>query len=240
MRPWDYVDSEEVPDDDGTIYLMSRGSQYAIHVNGQELMDNRMHGSEDAHADLACESLADLENAKILVGGLGMGFTLAAALRQIGAGGQVTVAELIPAVVRWNREYVGRAAGHPLRDERVNVYVGDVGDLVEVPPTLWSAILLDVDNGPKSLTRPTNSWLYSHRGLRAAHDALIPGGVLGIWSAATDDALTERLLDTGFDVDELMYSEAGRPTHPDFDFHVLWTARKRPSVAPPSVAPQCP
>jgi spermidine synthase len=98
MRPWDCVDYELVPDDDGTIYLMSRGSEYAIHVNGQELMSNRLHGSEDAHADLACDGIEDLENANVLVGGLGMGFTLAAVLRRVGASGHVTVAELMPAV----------------------------------------------------------------------------------------------------------------------------------------------
>ena len=149
MKPWDFVDREPVPDDDGMLYLVVRGNEYAIHVDGRELMTTRLHGSEDALSDLACDRLAALDDARILIGGLGMGFTLAAALRRVGEAGRVTVAELLPAVVRWNREYVGRAAGHPLRDPRVEVYVGDVGDLVERPPARWSAILLDVDNGPK-------------------------------------------------------------------------------------------
>jgi spermidine synthase len=227
MRPWDLVDHEPVPDDDGTLYLMSRGSEFAIHVDGNELMTNRQHGSEDALSDLACDRLDDLDHAHILVGGLGMGFTLAAALRRVGPDARVTVAELLPAVVRWNREHTGKASGHPLRDPRAEVYVGDVGDLVERPPSRWSAILLDVDNGPRSLTRPNNGWLYTRDGLRAAKAALIDGGVLGIWSARPDDDLTDRLAETGFAVDVIEHHEHGRPTRDGRGVHVLWMATPR-------------
>jgi len=226
MRAWELVDYEAIPDDDGTIYLMSRGSEYVIHVDGRELMGNREHGSEDALSNLACDRLTHLEDAQILVGGLGKGFTAAAALRRIGPAGGVTVAELIPAVVRWNYEYVGRAAKHPLRDERTNVYVGDVSDLVERPPKRWSAILLDVDNGPKALTRPTNGWLYTAEGLDAARAALLPGGVLGIWSAHPDSSFTARLRKADFDVEVLRFTEDGRPTPDDSGTHVLWMARR--------------
>jgi spermidine synthase len=205
---------------------MERGGEYVIHVHGRELMGDRLHGSEDALADLACDRLERLDDARVLVGGLGMGFTLAAALRRIGSDGGATVAELMPAVVEWNRNYVGKAAKHPLRDERVSVYIGDVGDLVEKPPALWSAILLDVDNGPNSLTRPTNGWLYTREGLKAAHEALIPGGVLAIWSAHGDPALTERLRDAGFEVDLLDHTQDQRPTEDDTGTHVLWMAQR--------------
>jgi len=226
MRPWEVVDHELVPDDEGTIYLMNRGSEYVIHIDGRELMSNRLHGSEDALADLAADRLAALDDARILVGGLGMGFTLAAALRRVGPLGNVTVAELMPAVVRWNRETVGRASKHPLRDPRALVHLGDVGDLVETPPAPWSAILLDVDNGPRALTRPTNGWLYSRHGLKCAWKALIPGGVLGIWSARPDDELTVRLKKAGFEVEVLHFTEDGRPTPDDSGTHVLWMARR--------------
>ncbi|MDG1478008.1 MAG: hypothetical protein P8R54_00385 [Myxococcota bacterium] len=225
MRKWDYVDHEAVLDDDGTLYLMSRGSEYVIHVNGRELMSNRMHGSEDALSDLACDRLEDLDRARILVGGLGMGFTLAAALRRIGPEGHVTVAELMPAVVRWNREIVGRASRYPLRDPRAAVYLGDVGDLVEVPPMTWSAILLDVDNGPRALTRPNNGWLYTLQGLKAARAALISGGILGVWSAGPDPGFTRRLRKTGFIVEVLPHTETGRPTRYNSGAHILWMAR---------------
>ena len=227
MRPWESIDQESVPDDDGTIYLIARGSEFVIHVDGRELMSNRMHGSEDALAELAADRLERLEDARFLVGGLGMGFTLAAALRRVGAAGSVTVAELMPAVVRWNRETVGKAAGHPLLDPRAVVYQGDVGDLVEKAPAPWSAILLDVDNGPAALSRPNNGWLYTRQGLKAARAALISGGVLGIWSASGNDSLTGRLRKAGYEVEVIHHTEEGRPTPDDSGTHVLWMAVSR-------------
>ena len=228
MRAWDYIDHELLPHDDGTIYLMVRGTEYAIHVNGRELMTNRLHGSEDALADMACDRLSEeqLRGARVLVGGLGMGFTLAAVLRRIGPDGEATVAELMPAVVRWNKELVGRASKHPLRDPRSKVYLGDVGDVVEKPPHLWTAILLDVDNGPGHLTRPTNGWLYTRQGVKAARDALEPGGILGIWSAAPDPNFTRRLRKEGLEVEVIEYWEDLRPTPDESGSHVLWMARR--------------
>ena len=231
MRKWDYIDSDEVPDDDGVLYLMSRGSEYAIYANGYQLMSNRAHGSEAALADWACDRLADLDDARILVGGLGMGFTLAATLRRLGPGGRATVSELMPAVIRWNRETVGGAAKHPLRDPRTAVHQGDVGDLIENASERWSAILLDVDNGPHSLTRPTNGWLYTKQGLSHSFEALIPGGVLGIWSARPSPALTRRLRRTGFEVEVLSFTEQGRLTVHDDGTDVLWMATRPGSDA---------
>lgn len=224
---WEFVDHERVPDNDnGTLYLMSCGSDYAIHVDGRELMTNEEHGSEDALADLACDRLDDLDSARILVGGLGMGFTLAATLRRIGADAGATVAELMPAVVRWNRDYVGERSMHPLRDPRTSVHVGDVIELVHAPPAPWSAILLDVDNGPGELTRPINAWLYTPEGLATAWQALIPGGILAIWSAGPDHLLTEHLTESGFEVEVVIHHELARPTPDNSGNHVLWMARR--------------
>ncbi|MBN2798820.1 MAG: hypothetical protein JXX28_06690 [Deltaproteobacteria bacterium] len=227
MRAWDIVDHEDLPYEDGTIYLMERGSEYVIAVNGRELMGNRMHGSEDALADYACDRLEVLDDAKVLVGGLGMGFTLAAVLRRIGPSGVATVAELMTAVVKWNRDYVGRAAKHPLRDPRVQIHLGDVAEPIETHTDYWSAILLDVDNGPQALTRPTNGWLYSDDGITVARNSLITGGILGIWSVFPDDDLTDRLSALGFDAEMIQFTEDGRPTPDDDGVHVLWMARKR-------------
>jgi len=229
VRPWEYIDEEPVPDGDGTMYLVERGGEYVIRVDDRVLMSNRLHGSEDALADLACDRLARLDDARVLIGGLGMGFTLAAALRRVGSAASVTVAELSPAVVRWNREYLGRAARHPLRDPRVVVHVGDVADLVEKPPAPWSAILLDVDNGPRALSRPNNGWLYTREGVAAACAAMIPGGVLGIWSASGDSSFSRRLRLTGFDAEVLRFTEHGRPTPDGSGTNVLWMIR-RPCV----------
>ena len=225
MREWTIIDQQDVPGDETTLFLCRRGSEYAIHVDGRELMGNRQHGSEDALADLAMDRL-ECEAPRVLVGGLGMGFTLAAALRRVGERGEVTVAELMSKVVSWNREYLGGAAGHPLRDPRAKVYLGDVGDLVESPPAPWDAILLDVDNGPDPLTHPENGWLYSREGLKAAHAALRPGGILAIWSVGSDSKFTGRLRKTGFTVELVRHEDERHVEEDPRDQHVIWLARK--------------
>ncbi len=227
MEDWITLDQDGIPGDpDAVLYFMKCQDEYTIFVNGRELMSNGMHGSEDALADEACDLLATMTNARILVGGLGLGFTLAAALKRVDDTGRVTVAELIPAVERWNREIMGVASGHPLHDSRCDVFIGDVGAVIDTPPEPWSAILLDVDNGPKALTRPYNTWLYSEAGLKAAWDALVPGGVLGIWSVADDDDLTNSLEAQGFDVEVIQYIERGRATPDNSGQHILWMAQK--------------
>jgi len=228
MREWELLDHEDVPSDDATIYLMERGGQYAIHVDGRELMATGPHGSEDALADLACDRLDVSGPLRVLIGGLGLGYTLAAVLRRLGPDGAVTVAELLSSVVRWNRDVprLARFAGYPLRDPRVTVHVGDVVDLVERPPARWDAILLDIDNGPRSLTRYANGWLYTREGIEAAYAALDPGGVLTIWSCEPYDPLTAALARAGFAVDVVSHVEPSRPTHDDRGTHVVWVAQR--------------
>lgn len=234
MREWELLDHEDMPSDDATVYLMERGGQYAIHVDGRELMATGPHGSEDALADLACDRLVGSGPLRVLVGGLGLGYTLSAVLRRLGPEGAVTVAELLPSVVRWNREYprLARFAGFPLRDPRVTVHVGDVADLLQEAPARWDAILLDIDNGPRSLSRLANGWLYSRTGLAAVRAALVPRGVLTIWSSTPHDPLTSLLAEAGFEVDVVPHVEAARPTHDGRGTHVVWVAQ-RPSTASP-------
>jgi spermidine synthase len=207
MNAWVLLDSAEIASAQGAsggpsvMALMRRGHELVIRVDGRELMCNAVHASEDALAEVACARIADRLRPRILIGGLGMGFTLAAALRGLGPGGRVVVAELVPAVVRWNRGALAEVAGNPLADRRAEVYEGDVADLFRQPRAPWDAILLDVDNGPAGLTRSTNDWLYSPPGLDAAHAALAPGGVLGVWSAFPDAAFTRRMRRAGFEVE---------------------------------------
>jgi len=206
MNPWKLLDSEEIATPSGAagmsvMALMQRGKEFVIRVDGRELMSNTSHASEDALAELACQRLEECPAARVLIGGLGMGFTLAAALRGLGEGGHVVVAELVPAVVRWNRGPLGSFAGKPLDDARTEVFVGDVAELIRTPPSPWSAILLDVDNGPTGLTRFTNNWLYTSAGLDASFAALEPGGILGIWSAFPDEGFTRRMRRAGFDTE---------------------------------------
>ncbi len=192
-----------MPGSNSFMQLLRRGREHVIRVDGRELMSNRVHGSEDALAELACDRLIenrrDLRNARVLIGGLGIGFTLAAALARVGAEASVTVAELVPKVIEWNRGALGEAAGHPILDPRTVVYGGDVTDLINRPPRPWDAVLLDVDNGPVGLTRSTNNRLYTYEGLSVAVAALSPGGVLAVWSAAPDEGFTRRLVKVGFD-----------------------------------------
>lgn len=219
MKPWEIIDSGAVPNSGGTMRLVRQGQDLIIQVDDRELMRSSVHGSEAALAELACARLEERQSTRILIGGLGMGFTLAAALRGLGPDAQVVVAELVPAVVRWNRGLLGDVAGHPLADSRASVYDGDVADLIREPPAPWDAILLDVDNGPVGLTRASNDQLYSSRGLESAFGALKPQGVLSVWSAAPNRAFARRLERAGFTVESIDLRSRGRRGGRR---HVIW------------------
>lgn len=203
------------------LYRWADGDEYAIHVDGRQLMSNQAHGSEDALAELACDRLGARQDMRVLVGGLGMGFTLAAVLRAVPGTARVVVAEVVPAIVGWNRGPAGEASAHPLEDPRVTVFNGDVADVFRDQQQAWDGILLDVDNGPTGLTRTSNDWLYGWEGLTAAHRSLRPDGVLGVWSAADDHAFTRRLQRAGFDAEAVPVrsrgSKGGRR-------HTVWMA----------------
>lgn len=191
-----------IPDTDEELKLHAHADRFAISIAGRgELMNTRVHGSEIALARLTCRRIADQQTPRLLVGGLGMGFTLAAALATAGPDARVVVAELVPEVVAWNRDLVGEPSGHPLKDPRCEVFVGDVAQLMRGAPESFDAIMMDVDNGPEALIRTENDWLYSAAGLAATRRALKPNGVLAVWSAAPDRRFTERLKESGFEVE---------------------------------------
>ena len=192
-----------IPDTDKELQLYQSGDLFSIKIPGRgDLMNSRVHGSEKALADLACEKHGGNANPRLLIGGLGMGFTLAAALKVVGPGAEVVVSELVPEVVTWNRTLIGAPAGHPLADKRSHVVVGDVADIIRQEPAGFDAILMDVDNGPEALVRRENDWLYSSAGLRATRAALRSRGVLAVWSSSPDRAFSKRLLQAGFEVRE--------------------------------------
>lgn len=224
MQPWLLLDHSEIPGNGGELRLYRRGDDYSIMIaGGGELMNSRVHGSEEALAELGCRHLQALADGRVLVGGLGMGYTLAATLAQVGPDASVVVAELVPAVVQWNRDHLGAFAGHPLDDPRTVVHVGDVAGLLRREHTAYDAILLDVDNGPEGLTHRANDWLYGTEGLEAAYDALRPKGVLAVWSAGPDAAFAERLRHTGFTVEEhrVRAHRKGKGAT-----HVIWLAQR--------------
>jgi spermidine synthase len=173
-------------------------------------MNSRKHGSEDALGTLPCRRLAHRESAKVLIGGLGMGFTLAAVLREVGPNARITVAELIPEVVEWNRGSLGECSGYPLEDPRTHIYIGDVARLLRSKRGAYDVIALDVDNGPEGLTNSSNDWLYSTSGVLAAQQALTPDGVLAYWSAGPDAAFSDRLRRCGFLVEEVKVFAHGK------------------------------
>ena len=203
MIPWEKLGSAEVPGQGGEMTLFRRGKEFSIRVEGLELMNSRAHGSEEALAELACERVEAVERPRVLIGGLGMGFTLAEALKRVGESAEVVVAELVPSVVAWNRGPLGELAGYPLKDGRTVVREADVAEILKEKEGAWDAILLDVDNGPDGFTREENDWLYGMAGLKTTLKALRPGGVLAVWSAAPDREFTRRMKKAAFKVEEI-------------------------------------
>lgn len=223
MIPWRPLGEATVPGEDAPLRLFQRGDEFAIRIGAKALMSSLAHGSEEALGEMACARVADRSDVRVLIGGLGMGFTLAAALKHLAPGARVVVAELIPAVVAWNRGPLAHLAGHPLADPRVSVLEGDVSDSIRASRVAYDAILLDVDNGPNGLTRATNDWLYSIAGLRSAFAALREGGMLGVWSVQPDPEFTRRLAQAGFEVEE----EIVRARRTKGGRHTLWIATRR-------------
>ncbi len=221
MICWELLDSAPVPGAESELGLYRRGAEFSIRVGNRELMNSRVHGSEEALAALAVARIAGRSQPTILIGGLGMGFTLAAALRHVRPQARVEVVELVPAVVAWNRGPLAHLAGHPLRDARVTVREADVAQVLRAAHEAYDAILLDVDNGPEGLTRRENDWLYSRPGLDAAQTALRAAGVLAVWSADAHAAFAQRLRRVGFTATEVRAParEKGKGRR-----HTIWLA----------------
>jgi spermidine synthase len=222
MNPWVVIDQATVPGDGGEMKLLQRTHEFTINVKNEELMNSRLHGSEDALAELTCKPLAVRRRPAVLIGGLGMGYTLRAALDHLGPQAHVVIAELVPAVIQWNRTHLAHLAGRPLEDSRVTVRQGDVGGVIREKPAAYDAILLDVDNGPEGLTHKGNDRLYMSGGLDDSKTALRPGGVLAVWSAQPDKAFTKRLRAVGFNVEEVPARSRGTRGR----WHHIWLAQK--------------
>ena len=220
MIPWVHLDTATTPDGQ-TLRLKQRGAEYSIMLGTNELMNSRLSGSEEALARLSIERLT-APSPHVLIGGLGMGFTLRAALAALGDKGMVTVAELIPAVVAWARGPMTGIFAGCLDDPRVRVAEADVRVLIDEARGAYDAILLDVDNGPEGLTVDSNDALYSLAGLAETHRALRPGGVLAVWSSGPDAGFTRRLKRSGFAVEEVNTRARGKRGAR----HVIWLATR--------------
>ena len=202
MIPSKLLGTAIIPNNGGELRLTQHDKDFSIHLKGVrgELMNTRKHCSELALAELGCAHIQGKENTKILVGGLGMGFTLAAALKATSTSSQVVVAELVPEVVEWNKGPLGECAGRPLNDNRVEVHQGDVAELFKIKQATYDAVLLDVDNGPEGFTQADNNNLYSMISLQSILKTLRPAGMLAIWSAWHDEKFTTQLKKAGFKV----------------------------------------
>lgn len=222
MIPWETLDTAAIPGGSEPLRLKRRGTEFSIMLGTNELMNSRLSGSEEALARLTVERLESLAP-RILIGGLGLGFTLRACLPLLPPQARVTVVELVPAVVAWARGPLAALHGDSLDDPRVTILEADVGAVIRAAEARWDAILLDVDNGPEGLSRAGNDALYSASGLAAARTALAPGGVLSVWSAGPDRSFTRRLRASGLSVEEIAV-RAG--TTKRGARHVVWVGRK--------------
>ena len=220
MIPWSHLGSAEMPGG-GKLRLMQRGAEFSIMLGSIELMNSRRSGSEETLATMSCNKIANRRKPHILIGGLGMGFTLRAVLAALGDDARVNVAELVPSVVAWARGPMAEIFGGCLEDARVRITEGDVGCVISSCRATYDAILLDVDNGPEGLTRKANDDIYGIDGLRAAHAALRPGGVLAVWASGPNKQFANRLNDTGFIVDEINVRANGKRGGAR---HVIWIA----------------
>lgn len=222
MLPWVELGRAKVPGGD-EFRLMQRGDEFTIFAGTIGLMGSRQSGSEEVLARVAAERVGKRPKARVLIGGLGMGFTLRAALGLFGADAEIVVAELVPEIAgAWARGPLAFLHGTSLDDKRLTLKVGDVGNVMANDAAKFDAILLDVDNGPEGLSRPGNDRLYSAGGIGVAKAALKPGGMLAIWSVAPDPKFTKRLGQSGLKVEELKArAHGGKGAR-----HVIWVATR--------------
>ena len=223
MIPWLQLDTARVPGADVQLRLMQRGAEFSMMLGQNELMSSRLSGSEEALATLACRRIDAVKRPHLLIGGLGMGFTLRAALAVLGSDARIMVAELVPAVIAWARGPMADIFGDSLDDPRASIREADVVDVIRSHDSAFDAILLDVDNGPEGLIRKANDALYDLKGLRAIRRALRPGGVLAVWSSGPNPLFSKRLRAAGFDVDEVAVRATTKRSGAR---HVIWFATK--------------
>lgn len=227
MKPWQTIATSKAPDG-AELVLARRDEEWVVRADGRVLMSSRQHGSEEALAKVALEHAA--RRRRVLVGGLGLGFSLRAVLDRVPVDASVEVVELLPALVEWNRQHLSRLAGRPLDDRRVHVTVADVRHSIRRARVPYDVILLDVDNGPAALAHPANDGLYGEVGLATCLGALADGGVVAVWSAQPDDRFLKRLARAGFEAEAVSTAARGEEGGPR---HVVFLGVKRAELESP-------
>jgi spermidine synthase len=228
MIPWLQIDTTRVPGADVELRLMRRGAEFSMMLGQNELMNSRLSGSEEALATLACRRIDGVKRPHLLIGGLGMGFTLRAALAVLDAQARITVAELVPAVIAWARGPMADIFGDSLTDPRADIRAADVVEIIKASTSAFDAILLDVDNGPEALIRKANDALYDLKGLQSIRRSLRPGGILAVWSSGPNTAFSKRLDAADFEVNEVGLRAT---TMRSGAHHVIWFATKPPPAS---------
>lgn len=223
MIPWEHIDTARVPGADAELRLLRRGAEFSMKLGQNELMNSRLSGSEEALATLACRRIEAVKRPHLLIGGLGMGFTLRAALAVLGPEARIIVAELVPAVIAWAKGPMAGIFGDSLGDPRATIQSADVIEVIQSHPSAFDAILLDVDNGPEGLIRKANDALYDIKGLKAIRRSLRPGGVAAVWSSGPNALFSKRLRDAGFEVNEVAVRATTKRSGAR---HVIWFATK--------------
>jgi spermidine synthase len=221
--PRELVGTATIPGHTAVLRCYRHDGAFQFWVDRTELMTSRVHGSEEQLAELALQRLGPCPAPRVLVGGLGMGFTLARTLALVGSDAVVEVAELVPEVVAWNRDLLGHCAGHPLRDPRTRLVMGDVRGLIAAARAAHDVVLLDVDNGPEGLTHPDNDGLYDPAGIARLREAIRPGGVLAVWSSTDNAPFRGRLRQGGFEVSEHRVHARGQKG----PRRVIWVGTRR-------------
>jgi spermidine synthase len=222
MISWKHLDTATVPGSHCRLRLYQFEQDYSIQVDDSELMNSRAYASETGFAELGCARIQGLAKPRVLIGGLGMGYSLKTALDHLPKDAEVIVAELVPQVVAWNQLLLGHLAGYPLKDSRVTLREIDVACALREPNGGYDLVLLDVDNGPAGLVCSANGWIYSRAGLLAARNALRPQGVLGFWSSGPNDIFFRRLQQAGFEVEETSLNAAIGSNNLS---HTIWLAK---------------
>ena len=226
MNPWKLLGRAQTPGGGAELVLRQRDTEFSIRADNLELMNSRVYGSEEVMAKLGCQNLSKHPRPRVLIGGLGMGYSVRTALDILGDNAQVVVAELVPAVVEWNRGVLADLAGRPLDDRRVELHVGDVVQLIKTARSEYDAIMIDIDNGAESIVRKGNDWLYGLPGLTTTYAALRPGGIMAMWSAGPQPAFVRLLRRAGFEVDEVKVRARGGSNRKGGAHHVVWIATR--------------
>jgi len=211
-----------------TLYQHDR--DFLIRINGEDLMHSRQHESERELARLGCAHLSGRRSPAMLIGGLGMGYTLRRALDMLGPGAEVVMAELMDAVVEWNRTFLGELNARPLSDDRVSLETVDIVEILLQSEGRFDAILLDVDNGPRAMTDSANSRLYGYEGIGACRRALRAQGCLAVWSAAPNKEFEQLIMDCGFQTRRYRVpAYKGKKAQSRF----VWVASENKGILPP-------